>query len=68
MSAPNEVPPGMVKVTVYLSPEAWRALSESAEREGVSFTDTINLAVLAFDQLSAQPGRAFAYEGKELTS
>jgi hypothetical protein len=58
-STPNAEP---VKVTVFLTRDAYTALERSADREGLTRTDAINRAVLAWDQLTGKPGRPFAYE------
>jgi hypothetical protein len=65
LTPPEETPPGTVRVTVFLHPEAWTAASETANRLDMSRTDVINMAVLAFGQLTAKPGSAFAFEGFE---
>lgn len=48
-----------VKVTVNLLRKAFDALEASAGREGLSYTDVINRALLAYEQLSANPDAAF---------
>lgn len=61
MTAPNPEPPP-IKVTVFLTQDAHDAVERTVEREGRSRTDTINLAVLAWDQLTAQPGKAYTLQ------
>jgi hypothetical protein len=51
-----------IKITVYLTPEAYKALNAAADREGLTRTDALNRAVLAWDQVTAKPGQPFAYE------
>lgn len=48
----------LTQMVVNLTPEAREALELSAEREGRSATDIVNLAVLMYERLSAAPAGA----------
>lgn len=48
----------LVPLTVNLTSEAAAALERAAERDELSRTDVVNLAVLAYDQLSSAPTTA----------
>lgn len=52
MSEPVVMPNGNVKVTVILLPEVWDALLRAAERDGITRTDAVNVAIGSYDWLS----------------
>jgi hypothetical protein len=56
-------PIALVKVTVNLLPDAYKAIETAAEREGISRTDAINRALQVYETLTGlEPEQLLGYE------